>query len=182
MKKIVCIFLSLLLLCPTALAAFAADDGAGTFVPVMRFVAASDTHVLENSDQNEQRIGKMMELAYAVAQADPVYNKVDALLLAGDLTNDGTQTEFEKFWNAVSGSLQGDTRFLGVVAKNHDGWTMNRAEMRATYTSLSGNDADFHAVVNGYHFIGVSASSKDGVHYDLGQLTWLKQQLDAAVA
>ena len=182
MKKILSILLALLLLCPAALAAFAAEAGAGAFAPVMRFLAASDTHVLENSDQNEQRIGKMMALAYGVAAADPAYHNVDALLLAGDLTNDGTKTEFDKFWSAVSGALQGDTRFLGVVAKNHDGWGMKRAEMRDTYTALSGNEADFHAVIGGYHFIGVSASSKDGQHYDRGQLTWRRRQLDAAVA
>ena len=183
MKKIFCVLLSCLLLVSAGGAAFAAGTAeAESFTPVMRFVAASDTHVLENSDQNEQRIGKMMALAYEIAAADPAYNRVDALLIAGDLTNDGTETEFNKFWAAVSGALQGDTRFLGVVAKNHDGWTMNRAGMRGAYTALTGNEAEFHAVIGGYHFIGVSASSKDGQHYDMGQLKWLKQQLDAEVA
>lgn len=183
MKKILVVLLSLLMLVCSCCAAFAAGAAeTEAFTPVMRFVAASDTHVLENSDQNEQRIGKMMALAYEVAAADPAYNRVDALLLAGDLTNDGTETEFNKFWAAVSGSLQGDTRFLGVVAKNHDGWHMNRAEMRDTYTSLTGNEPDFHTVIGGYHFIGVSASTNDGQHYDRGQLKWLKQQLAAAAA
>ncbi len=58
---------------------------------------------------------------------------------------------------------------------------MKRKDLRAYYSTLTGNDADFHVVIGGYHFIGVSASSMDAIHYDAGQLIWLKKQLDAAV-
>ena len=180
MKKILSVLLALLMMLGSvaAVGAVGSDD----FVPVLRFVAASDTHVRENEVTNVERIRKMMELAYDVADRDPAYRGVDALLIAGDLTNDGTKSEFDTFWNAVSGSLRDGTRFLGVVAKNHDGYEMKRAELRSYYSSLTGNDADFHTVVGGYHFIGVSASSRDISHYDASQLVWLKKQLDAAVA
>ena len=179
MKKLIALCLAALFALGCAGAAFAADgDG---FVPEIRFVVCSDTHVLGGGNTAmEQRIAKMMELAYAEAAADPTYKGIDALLTVGDLTNDGTKDEFDRFWGAVSGALQPETRFLGVVAKNHDGYEMSRAEMRGYYTSLTGNDADFHVVIGGYHFIGVSASAKDGIHYDAGQLVWLKKQLDAA--
>ena len=183
MKKLLCILLSALMVFASATVAFGADAPEKTpdFVPVLRFVASSDTHVLENSDQNEQRIRKMMDLAYSIADADPVYQAVDALLIAGDLTNDGTKTEFDKFGAAVQSSLREGTRFLGVVAKNHDGYVMKRAELRAYYTALTGNNPDFHVVINGYHFIGVSASPNDSKHYDSDQLKWMRQQLDEAV-
>ena len=162
---------------------FAADGAAepAAFTPVLRFIASSDTHVREEDNVTVDRIGKMLALGYDAADRDPAYNKLDALLIAGDLTQSGKKTEFEKFSAAVNGSLREGTRFLGVVAKNHDGYTMRRAEMRSVYTSLTGNDPDFHAVIGGYHFIGVSASSNDLMHYDAGQLAWLKKQLDAAV-
>ena len=57
---------------------------------------------------------------------------------------------------------------------------MTRKELRAYYNTVSGNDADFHVVINGYHFIGVSASPVDGVHYSTAQQKWLKQQLTEA--
>ncbi len=182
MKKTFSLLLAALMLFCCAVPAFAAADDAQAFVPTFRFVAASDTHVRDDDDTNVQRIEKMMRMAYDVAEADPTYTGLDALLIAGDLTNDGTKTEFDKFWNAVDGSLRDGTRFLGVVAKNHDGYEMKRAELRGNYKNLTGNDADFHVVIGGYHFIGVSASSKDGIHYDAGQIRWLKAQLDAAVA
>ncbi len=182
MKKLLCVLLTLTFVFACASQAFAASDTAAGFVPVLRFVAASDTHVKDSDDTNLQRIRKMAALAYATAEADPYYTGLDAVLIAGDLTNDGTKTEFDRFWDAVNGSLKGDTRFLGVVAKNHDGYEMKRTELRGYYTSLTGNDADFHVVINGYHFIGVSASPKDAQHYDSAQLKWLREQLDAATA
>ena len=162
-------------------AAAAAEDAAA-FVPVLRFVASSDTHVRDDSDMTRDRIGKMMALAYAKADADPNYQNVDALLVAGDLTHDGTKTEFEKFQTAINAALRPETAFLAVVAKNHDGYELSREQLRAFYQSLSGNDADFHTVIGGFHFIGVSVSANKAAHYDAKQLSWLKQQLDIAVA
>lgn len=158
----------------------AADSDA--FVPVIRFIASSDTHVRDDSDLTSARIGKMMALAYDTAESDPAYNKLDAVLICGDLTNDGTKTEFDKFSAAVKDSLKDGTRFLGVVAKNHDGYEMPRKELRDYYKKDTGNDADFNVVINGYHFIGLSASSNDAAHYDSSQLSWLKKQLDEATA
>ena len=182
MKKIVSVLLALIILCLSVGTLTFAKDTDSSFVPVMRFVAASDTHVRSDGDTNEQRICKMMELAYGIADADPVYNKVDALVIAGDLTNDGTKDEFDKFGAAVKGSLRDETQFLGVVAKNHDGYEMKRTELRDYFKNLMGIDADFHTVIGGYHFIGISASENDAEHYDSGQKKWLKQQLDIATA
>ena len=181
MKKLLCCLLCCLLLIGCAAPAFAASADED-FTPVIRFVACSDTHISDSNDTNEHRIQAMMELAYGIADSDPNYTALDALLIAGDLTNDGTKTEFDRFWAAVSGALREGTQFLGVVAKNHDGYEMKRAELRAYYNALTTNDADFHTVINGYHFIGLSASENDAAHYDAGQLSWLKEQLDAATA
>ena len=171
-----------LLFAVSAVPAAGAAEDAAAFVPVMRFVASSDTHVRDDSDMTRDRIGKMMALAYAKADADPNYQNVDALLVAGDLTNDGTKTEFEKFQSAINAALRPETAFLAVVAKNHDGYELSREQLRAFYQSLSGNDADFHTVIGGFHFIGVSVSPNKAAHYDAKQLSWLKQQLDIAVA
>ncbi|MCR5522401.1 MAG: metallophosphoesterase [Clostridia bacterium] len=152
------------------------------FVPVIRFVASSDTHVKDIDNMTAERIGKMLNMAYGMAEDDENYKKLDAVLIAGDLTNDGTKTEFDKFSKAVKDSLRGDTKFLGVVAKNHDGYKMSRTELRDYYKKDTGNDADFNVVINGYHFIGLSASPNDIEHYDRTQLKWLNEQLDKATA
>ncbi len=160
----------------------AAAEAEAPFVPVVRFVASSDTHVKGDDDVNLLRIGKMLNQAYALAESDEHYQNLDALLVCGDLTHNGTKEEFDRFWNAVSEGLRGETKFLGIVAKNHDGWTVGREELRAMYSSLTGAAPDFHTVVNGYHFIGLSVSADKRYHYDKGQKQWLKEQLDQAVA
>lgn len=182
MKKSIIAVILAIILCFTSTAAAFSKEAPAEFTPVLRFVAASDTHVRGDDDTNENRIRKMAALAYTIADNDPAYNKLDAIVIAGDLTNSGTKDEFNKFWAALSGSMREGTRFLGVVAKNHDGYNMKRSELRDYYSSLTGNDADYHVVIGGYHFIGVSASLNDADRYDSGQLTWLKNQLDAAVA
>ncbi len=78
-KKAVSVLLAAVLTLGCVL--FASAEGPDDFVPVLRFVAASDTHIRENEVSNVERIHKMMELAYGVSEADPYYHAVDALLM-----------------------------------------------------------------------------------------------------
>ena len=111
-KKLTALCLALFFYLPVWAVNTAAADADDAFVPVLRFVAASDTHVKDDSDVTAERIGKMMALAYADAQSCEAYSGIDALLIAGDLTNDGTKTEFDKFWAAVDGALKDDTQYI----------------------------------------------------------------------
>ena len=178
-KRILSIILTALLIFTVApLSSFAADDG---FTPVLRFIASSDSHVRMTNDTAVIRIRDMLTQTYDYSEKDSRYNNLDALVMAGDLTNDGTKEEFDKFWSAVSSAKRDETQFLGVVAKNHDGYVMRRKELRSYFSSLTNTEPDFHLVINGFHFIGLSASDKDGIHYSSAQLKWLKAQLDNAV-
>jgi hypothetical protein len=185
MSKVLALFLSLLTaisaLCGKTVIVKTPPD-TGAFTPVLRFIAASDTHVETWLDTESRRIQKMLRLGYAVADADPAHPALDAVLIAGDLTDDGRKDQFNAFTAALNSELREGTRFLGVTAKSHDGGTMRRGEVHAYYTALTGNSPDFHTVIGGYHFIGLSASEDDSVHYDAGQIAWLRAQLEAAVA
>jgi len=181
MKKFISFLLCAVLLC-TALpvAAFAAAEE--PFVPVLRFIACSDSHVKTENDLTFNRIGAMLNQVYALTDADPVYPNLDALMMAGDLTHDGTKAEFQKYWTAVSAAKHESTDLLAVVAKSHDGWGMTRKKMRGFFSDLTGEAPDFHKVICGYHFIGLSVSDNDAVQYSKKQLSWLREQLDKAVA
>lgn len=185
MSKLLSLFMSLLTViysvCGVTVFVKAPEDR-GDFKPVLRFIAASDTHVQTYFDIESRRIQKMIRLGYAVADADKEYDSLDAVLIAGDLTDNGRKDQYNAFAAAVDSGLRDGTRFLGVTAKAHDGGTMSRREVHEYYSALTGNTADFHEVINGYHFIGLSASDDDGVHYDAGQVAWLREQLEAAVA
>ena len=92
MKKCISLLLTVLLLAAcAAVPARAAEDAA--FVPVLRFIAASDSHVRAENDVTADRIGRMLRQTYALADSGETYQNLDALVMAGDLTNNGTPEE-----------------------------------------------------------------------------------------
>lgn len=152
------------------------------FAPVLRFVIASDTHIGAVGDVRCHRIQKILSLAYSEARQNKSYQKLDAAVFAGDLTDDGRYDEFIGFRAAVDSVRKKDeTEFLAVVAKSHDGKTLDKKSLEV-YATMSGMDTDFHTVINGFHFIGLSASKAQGDHYSAYQREWLREQLQAAAA
>ena len=65
------------------------------FTPVLRFVVASDMHVSANNPDSQMTKVRFKDMftqmnAYADAQS---YNRLDAVLLAGDITDGGTLSD-----------------------------------------------------------------------------------------
>lgn len=158
-----------------------APEDSSDFVPVLRFAAGSDTHVKAAGDTGCRRIEKAINAAYSVADADKNYNKLDAVMFVGDLTNDGTRVQYCSFKSAVDSVLRDETQLMAVIAKSHDSTTMGK-NAHSYYTALTGFDTDYHYVINGFHFIGLSTSKTVGEHYSEYQRKWLVEQLNAAAA
>lgn len=150
------------------------------FVPVVRFVVSSDSHVKKYGDIHTGRIMKMINTGYAAAESDPNYGKLDAAVLVGDTTDTGLPGTFISIKAAVDKVLKDETDFLAVAAKNHDSY-LSRIS-RAYISGISEDSADFDKVINGFHFIGLSASPTSLIHYTKHQLKWLDKHLAAAVA
>ena len=151
------------------------------FVPVVRFAVMSDTHIHYVTDVRTKRIQRVLTMAYDDAQRDPNYKTVDAAIFAGDLTDDGRADQFIGFKAAVDSVLQPQTRFMAVVAKSHDGNTMQKGSL-SFFESLTGDPTDYHYEIRGFHFIGLSASKTAGEHYSAYQRAWLREQLDIAAS
>ncbi len=164
-----------------SLIAVEVPEDTGDFTPVIRFVAASDSHVSSMGDTQSLRMQKALKMAYAMADSDNEYNKLDAALFAGDLTDDGRQDQFLGFAVAAKSALREETELLAVIAKSHDSSTLDKGA-HPYFSGVVGEDTDIHKVINGYHFIGISVSKTEGEHYSEYQREWLRTQLDAAVA
>ena len=149
------------------------------FIPVVRFIATSDTHIATLGDKGCMRIAKMINSAYAYADADKDYTKLDAVIFSGDVTDDGAFTSFASFVATTDSVLRESTQRLAVLAKSHDG-NMYGSESLDIFTQMTGQETDFHRIINGYHFIGISRGT-NGVHYSEEQKTWLDEQLSIAV-
>lgn len=150
------------------------------FIPVMRFVAASDTHIKTLGDKGCQRVSKMMKTAYAVSDADKDYKNLDAVVFSGDLTDDGWFESFAAFTATTNAELHEGTERLAVVAKSHDGYMFGKNSLKV-YSAMTGQETDFHRVINGFHFIGVSRSATIN-HYTDSQVEWLDAEIAKAVS
>lgn len=153
------------------------DDG---FVPVIRFVATSDTHINTIGDIGCQRLTKLIKTAYAISDSDKDYNNLDAVVFSGDITDNGLYNSFLAFAGVTNDLLREGTERLGVIAKSHDSYTYGQFA-RNVYTSITGQEADFHRVINGFHFIGVSRAQSSIKQYTAEQVEWLDKNIAEAV-
>lgn len=183
MEKIIAFFLSMLTFIGTFTASLVnptAPEDTGEFEPVVRFLVTSDSHITTMGDIQTTRVEKMIKMGYKIAENDAEYNNLDAVLIAGDVTDQGTKLAFASLKAATDAVLKDGTQFLATVATSHDARAMSVGSLDY-YTMLTGQETDFHRVINGFHFIGISASNIAGVHYADYQKEWLVEQLDAAV-
>lgn len=184
MNALIAFFLSILTMYGSFVANFVrpqAPEDTGDFTPVMRFVISSDAHITTIGDIQSTRLEKMIKLGYEIADNDKEYNGLDAVLLAGDITNQGTKIAFASVQAAVDSVIREDTQFLATIAESHDSRSMDKAALNY-FTQITGQETDFHRVINGFHFIGISVSATFGEHYSEYQKEWLREQLDIAVA
>ena len=156
-----------------------APEQESDFVPVIRFIVGSDIHVTAPLDRACGRIQKAISAGYSVADSSTTYNKLDAVMFAGDITDQGLKMQYLGFKSAVDSVLRDGTQLMAVVAKSHDCNAMGRKALDY-YSSLTGLDTDYHYVINGFHFIGISASKNKDEHYSEYQRTWLSEQLQQA--
>ncbi len=187
MQAFVSVVLSLFTILATFFGIFIAPaapkDIEDDFVPVFRAVAASDTHVITLGDTGCRRITKMMKQAYALADADADYNKVDALVISGDLTDEGSMTAYAAFGATLDNVLREETQLLALAAvSSHDGNFYSKAESLDMFTQVTGQQPDYHTVIGGYHFIVLSATDDEALHYAPEQIEWLDNEIAAAVA
>ena len=160
----------------------AAPAETSSFVPVLRFMVASDTHVKAVGDKQYKRIQKAIQLSYAIAEGDGNYKKLDGIIFAGDTTDDGLQSQRCAFKSAIDSVIRPETQVMPLLAQAHDGSNYDYKSLDY-YKMLHDVDAtDNHYVINGYHFITMSRAYVDGVRYADYQREWLIAELEKAVA
>ena len=155
------------------------------FHPILRFAFCSDVHMRTRDDERAERLRRFIRGAYAAAAADASYPALDALLVCGDLTDNGTEAQIADFWQVVREELRPDTQFLSVLAKCHDNWSEGRNSPKTGlgyYRGITGLPTSYCRVIGGCAFIGISTSEETGVYYDDGQREWLRQTLDTVTA
>lgn len=149
------------------------------FIPVMRFVATSDTHIEDFGDVGCKRTSAVIKTAYAISDSDDDYKNLDAIVFSGDITDNGHLDSFYSFAAITDNEIREGTERLAVVSKNHDSYKYLNNSLKV-FSSITGQETDFHRVIKGFHFIGVSRS-ETLKQYTEKQVKWLDENIAAAV-
>lgn len=150
------------------------------FKPILRFAVMSDTHINTVSDKRAKKMLTTIKIANKIAEESKDYSSLDAVIFDGDLTDNGRKTQFFNFKALLNASVNDDTQILPIMAKGHDGKKLGKESLEY-FASLTDFESDFHKVINGIHFIGISASKTGETEYIPEQRTWLDNQLKEAV-
>ena len=151
------------------------------FVPVFRFVICSDSHIEGIGSSGYYRLKEVIDYSLDFAAKDEHYNKIDNFFIAGDITNKGSKEEFDAFKEIYDYGTKKGVKFLCTVAKGHDSISMGKKSLEY-YKSVTNQETDFHRVIGGYHFIGLSTGTIPNKHYSFRQKLWLKKALKKACA
>lgn len=152
------------------------------FIPVFRFVICSDAHIEGVGAPGYIRLKKTVDYSLKFAASYKNYNKIDKFFIAGDITNKGKKEEFQAFKEIYDYAAEKGINFICTVARGHDSITMKKKSL-AYYKGLTKQEPDFHTVIGGYHFIGLSTCKwLYSRNYLPTQKLWLKKQLKKAAS
>ncbi|MDO5309053.1 MAG: metallophosphoesterase [Planctomycetia bacterium] len=147
---------------------------------VLRFAALSDVHYdASHNEQSDQhvRLNKALQFMNQYSAQQP-YDKFDALVVAGDISNHGVPKEINDFKATLDANLNDATRRV-ICMGNHEFYGGSRALWEETFQTC----ANRHQIVNGYHFITISPEKGTCNENDyLYVREWLEQNIKEALA
>ncbi len=153
------------------------------FTPVLRFAVCSDIHLDGNENQEAAiRFSNLFEDFYKIAENDNKYNKVDAMLIAGDFTGGGHENQYCIFNKIIDKNIKDETKQLCVLG-NHEfiAYRDNDASVGYdVYKKFVNEEVDTVTLINGYYFIGVSYDN-DGKSFKT-KINWLDNILEDITA
>lgn len=134
------------------------------------FMSISDTHANVQGDKNDVTLNNALQ--------DAVSNNVQNVSVVGDLTEYGTDAQYNTFMNTMNKYPQLDSNY---VLGNHDvrwlGGFETAKNRFLTHTGMPG--VYYDKWINGYHFIylATEADDKDSAYISDTQMKWLSDKL-----
>jgi predicted phosphodiesterase len=132
---------------------------------------------------------RLFSSSYRYAEGE-AYDSLDAVVLVGDYTDEGTPKQYDAFFDVVNENLRTGTTLLACLG-NHEfrnpgeDSVSNDSKFSTTYDRFEdyfGYGVDNVHVINGYTFIGFASDCKGGRGYTGSKAEWLDQQISAAAA
>ncbi len=158
----------------------------------MTFAAISDTHIMEYPE----KLIRLTLLEMGLYDMENAENPLDALVIAGDVTNNGRRAQYEKLEKAFSPYTPAENILFS--GGNHDAWASDAEtdeerfnlakELFVEYNEkIAGrkvNNIYYSEEINGYKFIvmGSEGSEEDEPVISDEQIMWLDSELAKATA
>ena len=155
---------------------FAADSANQGAKCVMRCAVMSDIHFNGKPDAKEVvRLRRVLRFMYEYSAQQP-YNRFDALVVVGDMSNNGVREQIGLFKKTLDEEIHGETKTL-LCMGNHEFYGGNQELWREVF----GVEPNARYEVNGFQFIAVSpekGTMADGDY--MYKREWLRGELEAA--
>lgn len=144
--------------------------------PDLVFPVISDVHILKSGTTDLQKWGS------ALHQLNELVPKQDALVVVGDLTENGYIEEYDRFMSIYD--IKKQPKAVSMIAiGNHDYWNgLSVIDSQKRFIEKTGMESIYyHKVVKGYHFIviGKEDGKTEGT-FSVKQIEWLGEQLKLA--
>lgn len=153
------------------------------FEPILRFTVCSDIHLNSKMNgKNSKRYASLFEQSYEYSKNHSTYNSLDAVMVCGDFTEEGLESEYKVFNKITEDNIKPETKLL-VCMGNHEFIESRNDESIdpfANYYKYVSEETETHEVINGYHFIGISYADNDENFNE--KLDWLDEELKKATA
>lgn len=163
----------------TVCRAFGNEANANAFVPVIRFLVASDVHYADDVGVQDEKFETMLDDAYDYSDGHAKYQALDAAIIVGDIAHRGTETSLNRFFVDFYRWTREGTEAQALLG-NHE-FKPDKDYTVSRYLAASGYaDADRHIVISGYHFILMSPSQYEGFNDE--KISWLSTELAVAAA
>lgn len=141
------------------------------------FSVISDVHIKNIATQEQTKFEN------ALKYLNNKYPEMDALLIAGDITNGGADEEYDRF-NSIYSNYSNKNWKRIISMGNHDYWNgLSNEEAQNRFKEKTGNNINTHIVLKGYHIITISSEDGEchGTFTDISR-SWLKSELYKAKA
>lgn len=140
----------------------------------INFGVFSDTHLREEQSEQDEKLRSGFQTIKSMAN-------IDAMVIAGDITDSGKTAEYKRFKAIYDEAFSNKVQKLFVMG-NHDyinGLSPEAARNR--YKEETGGLINEHKVIKGYHFITVNTESSE-LHgaFGVSAKQWLKEELEMA--
>ena len=152
------------------------------FVPVMRFIAASDIHISKVGDNNSVKTQAIINQIYDFfddPDANDGYAGLDAITVAGDIAENGKISEFNAAKQVLEEVMRENTELV-ITMGNHD-WYSLEGESRTEFEKVFGPGTK-DTVIGGYHFITICVDADEGWNYSRDTLKEARTMIEEAIA